>query len=118
MSVHPKRRKARYHRVTLHSGHILEIGWHFGRQLYVVTIWHPDNYKDTDTWAAEKQIFGNTPREVLSGARLEVAEQTNPNVKAVRERVAGENFSVDKLRRMQAKMMTMGSRYGAGLRSI
>lgn len=87
----PKIRKARYHRLTLKTGHILEIGWHFGRQQYVVCVYHPDKYKDPNVWNAETRLFGHTPREVLSGARLDIAEELDPNVRKVRERLEGKN---------------------------
>lgn len=85
----PKNRKARYHRVTLSSGHILEIGWHFGRQKYCVSIYHPTKAQEPDCWNAETQFFGDSPREVLSGARLAIAEEINPEIREVRRRVQG-----------------------------
>lgn len=79
------------HRLTMASGHILEIGWHFGRQTYHVAVWHPDQYKDTDMWAAEAIFYGATPKEVLSKVRLHVSEDINPEIRAVRERIESQH---------------------------
>lgn len=109
----PKNRKARYHRLTLNTGHILEIGWHFGRQKYVVTVWNPKDYENDDVWEAEKQFFGDTPREVLSGARLEIAEQVNPAIKKVRQQVAPNESVLTAAKLRDAKAMLLGTHYGA-----
>ncbi len=112
----PKVRKARYHRLTLHSGHILEIGWHFGRQKYCVSIYHPDQAKDEDFWMPH-QFFGDSPREVLSGARLGISEIANPDVAKVRRRIQGDGLTYQSLRQMM-KVVTMGTRYGVDAQKL
>jgi hypothetical protein len=93
MFLKPKIPKARRRRTVLKSGHILEIGWHFGRQLWVSEVYHPSDYDSEDVWEAGKRFFGKTPREVLGKVRLEVARHVNPDIGKVADRLVGNETS-------------------------
>lgn len=96
----PKKIKARYHRLTLKTGHIVEIGWSIANRKYLLTYWHPrDHFKAGDGFDEddEKYILGHSVREVFAKCRRAIIEEENPDIKAVRERVAPDKYSVSKM---------------------
>lgn len=112
----PKKIKARYHRVTLKTGHIVEIGWSIPTQKYKVTYCHPDYLKEDPTertfWNYEKVVVGYSVKEVISKTRTAIVDEVYPNVKAVRERVAPNRDTLtfqklkDCMNEMKQKMAT------------
>ena len=96
MKSKPKRRKKYFFKEkTIY----IEIGWHWNKQMISLEIMGLHKYEDfgkTDFWyPIGDMIFSASRKELFKHARLAIAEYLNPEIKKVRERIGGEDNTIN-----------------------